>query len=54
MAFALTSARILDGETFHDDHAVIVDGSRMAPGFLASLVHLGDDLQVRGTWIDGA
>ena len=26
---------------------------RIAPGYLASLVHLGDDLQVRATWIDG-
>lgn len=26
---------------------------RIAPGFLASLVHLGDDLQVRQTWIEG-
>jgi N-acetylglucosamine-6-phosphate deacetylase len=26
---------------------------RIAPSYLASLVHLGDDLQVRATWIDG-
>ena len=26
---------------------------RIAPGYLASLVHLGDDLQVRQTWIEG-
>lgn len=26
---------------------------RIAPGCLASLVHLGDDFQVRATWIDG-
>jgi N-acetylglucosamine-6-phosphate deacetylase len=26
---------------------------RIAPGYLASLVHLSDDLQVRGTWVEG-
>ena len=26
---------------------------RIAPGYLASLVHLGDDLSVKATWIDG-
>ena len=26
---------------------------RIQPGYLASLVHLGDDLRVRGTWIGG-
>lgn len=26
---------------------------RIAPGYLASMVHLGDDLQVRATWING-
>ena len=30
------------------------DLGRIAPGHLASLVHLSDDLQVRNTWIDGA
>jgi len=30
------------------------DLGRIAPGYLASLVHLGDDLKVRRTWIDGA
>jgi N-acetylglucosamine-6-phosphate deacetylase len=30
------------------------DLGRIAPGHLASLVHLSDDLQVRSTWIDGA
>lgn len=27
---------------------------RIAPGYLASLVHLGDDLAVKAAWIDGA
>ncbi|MEI7599185.1 MAG: N-acetylglucosamine-6-phosphate deacetylase [Aestuariivirga sp.] len=26
---------------------------RIAPGYLASMVHLGDDLHVKSTWIDG-
>jgi N-acetylglucosamine-6-phosphate deacetylase len=26
---------------------------RIAPGYLASLVHLGDDLSVRATWVEG-
>jgi N-acetylglucosamine-6-phosphate deacetylase len=30
------------------------DLGRIAPGYLASLVHLSDDLRVRNTWIDGA
>ena len=29
------------------------DLGRIAPGYLASLVHLGDALEVRETWIDG-
>lgn len=30
------------------------DLGRIAPGFLASFVHLGDDLNVLNTWIEGA
>ena len=30
MTFALTGARIFTGETFLDDHAVVIDGSRIA------------------------
>ncbi len=41
---SLTPARFL-----RLDHQL----GRIAPGYLASLVHLGDDLQVRATWIDG-
>jgi N-acetylglucosamine-6-phosphate deacetylase len=26
---------------------------RIAPGYLASLVHLSDELKVRGTWVEG-
>ena len=29
------------------------DLGRIAPGYLASLVHLDDDLNVLETWIDG-
>jgi N-acetylglucosamine-6-phosphate deacetylase len=29
------------------------DLGRIAPGYLASLVHLDDALQVRETWIEG-
>ena len=29
------------------------DLGRIAPGYLASLVHLDDDLQVRGVWVEG-
>jgi N-acetylglucosamine-6-phosphate deacetylase len=42
---SLTPARLIG-----KDHEL----GRIAPGHLASIVHLSDDLKVLATWIDGA
>ena len=36
MAFALTGARVFDGEVFHDDMAVVVDGRRITERLVRS------------------
>lgn len=46
---ALRMASLTPASLLRRDHEL----GRIGPGFLASLVHLSDDLQVRETWIDG-
>jgi N-acetylglucosamine-6-phosphate deacetylase len=46
---ALRMASLNPASFLRCDHEL----GRIAPGYLASLVHLGDDLQVKSTWIDG-
>ena len=49
LAQALRMASLNPARFIRLDHLY----GRIRPGYLASLVHLGDDLGVRGTWIDG-
>ena len=46
---ALAMATRVPAEFLRRDH----DLGRIAPGFLASLVHLDDDFRVRETWVEG-
>ena len=49
LANALAMAALVPAAFLRRDHEL----GRVAPGYLASLVHLGDDLYVRETWIEG-
>lgn len=49
LATTLRMASLTPAAFLRMDHEL----GRIAPGYLASLVHLGDDLQVRATWING-
>jgi N-acetylglucosamine-6-phosphate deacetylase len=49
LTHALAMASRIPAAFLRRDH----DLGRISPGFLASLVHLDDDLQVKGTWIEG-
>jgi N-acetylglucosamine-6-phosphate deacetylase len=46
---ALRMASLNPAAFLRRDHEL----GRIVPGYLAGVVHLGDDLSVRGTWIDG-
>ena len=46
---ALRMASLNPASFLRRDHEL----GRIQPGYLASLVHLSDDLQVLKTWIDG-
>jgi N-acetylglucosamine-6-phosphate deacetylase len=50
LADALAMASRVPAEFLHRGH----DLGRLAPGYLASLVHLDDELFVRDTWVEGA
>lgn len=49
LAQSLRMASLNPASFLRRDHEL----GRIAPGHLASLVHLGDDLAVKATWIDG-
>lgn len=49
LAQSLQMASLNPASFLRRDHEL----GRIAPGHLASLVHLGDDLSVKATWIDG-
>jgi N-acetylglucosamine-6-phosphate deacetylase len=49
LATTLRMASLTPAAFLRMDHEL----GRIAPGYLASLVHLGDDLLVRATWING-
>jgi N-acetylglucosamine-6-phosphate deacetylase len=49
LAQALRMASLNPAAFLRRDHEL----GRIAPGYLASLAHLGNDLQVRQTWIGG-
>ncbi len=49
LAQSLRMASLNPASFLRRDHEL----GRIAPGHLASLVHLGDDLDVKATWIDG-
>jgi N-acetylglucosamine-6-phosphate deacetylase len=49
LAEALRMASLNPASFLRREHEL----GRIAPGYLASLVHLGDDLQVKETWIGG-
>jgi N-acetylglucosamine-6-phosphate deacetylase len=49
LANALAMSALVPAAFLRRDHEL----GRVAPGYLASLVHLSDDLYVRETWIEG-
>jgi N-acetylglucosamine-6-phosphate deacetylase len=49
LADALAMAALVPAAFLRRDHEL----GRVAPGYLANLVHLSDDLHVRETWIEG-
>jgi N-acetylglucosamine-6-phosphate deacetylase len=49
LADTLAMAALVPAAFLRRDHEL----GRVAPGYLANLVHLSDDLHVRETWIEG-